>query len=74
MTQSPGQPEVAVLTRHFGLLHAPALNISMIVGAGVFITIHPRTYVFGSAGDVFIGLGMLTLVAGVVVFLLWSRS
>ena len=29
----------ATLQRHFGLLHATALNISMIVGAGVFITI-----------------------------------
>ena len=27
------------LQRHFGLLHATALNVSMIVGAGVFITI-----------------------------------
>jgi amino acid transporter len=31
--ESPG------LERHFGLLHATALNISMIVGAGVFVTI-----------------------------------
>ena len=27
------------LTRHLGLLHATALNVAMIVGAGVFITI-----------------------------------
>ncbi len=27
------------LQRHFGLLHATALNISMIVGAGVFAVI-----------------------------------
>ena len=27
------------LQRHFGLLHATALNVTMIVGAGVFITI-----------------------------------
>src|SRR5947209_2956751 len=27
------------LRRHFGLLHATALNVTMIVGAGVFITI-----------------------------------
>jgi amino acid transporter len=27
------------LRRHFGLLHATALNITMIVGAGVFVTI-----------------------------------
>src|SRR5260370_25738772 len=31
--QSPG------LQRHFGLLHATALNVTMIVGAGIFITI-----------------------------------
>jgi amino acid transporter len=31
--------ETTVLHRHFGLLHATALNISMIVGAGVFVTI-----------------------------------
>src|SRR6478672_8144442 len=27
------------LQRHFGLLHATAVNVTMIVGAGVFITI-----------------------------------
>src|SRR6516165_2606328 len=27
------------LQRHFGLLHATALNVTMVVGAGVFITI-----------------------------------
>jgi hypothetical protein len=27
------------LQRHFGLLQATALNVTMIVGAGVFITI-----------------------------------
>jgi amino acid transporter len=27
------------LQRHFGLLHATALNVSMVVGAGVFVTI-----------------------------------
>ena len=27
------------LQRHFGLLHATALNVTMIVGAGIFITI-----------------------------------
>src|SRR3954464_10993799 len=27
------------LQRHFGLLHATALNVTMIVGAGVFLTI-----------------------------------
>jgi amino acid transporter len=31
--------KTAGLQRHFGLLHATALNVTMIVGAGVFITI-----------------------------------
>src|SRR5947208_12196950 len=35
-TSEPAGPQ---LQRHFGLLQATALNISMIVGAGVFITI-----------------------------------
>src|SRR5215475_4818706 len=33
------QEQMPALQRHFGLLHATALNVSMIVGAGVFITI-----------------------------------
>ena len=37
MTEAPAAPPD--LQRHFGLLHATALNVSMIVGAGVFITI-----------------------------------
>src|SRR5438552_18609861 len=36
---TPAPPEPAGLERHFRLLHATALNVSMIVGAGVFITI-----------------------------------
>src|SRR5438477_6475065 len=38
---SPATPEEhpGGLQRHFGLLHATALNVSMIVGAGVFVTI-----------------------------------
>jgi amino acid transporter len=36
---APQGQEPAGLQRHFGLLHATALNISMIVGAGVFVTI-----------------------------------
>src|SRR5271163_4131967 len=35
----PQGPESAGLQRRFGLLHATALNINMIVGAGVFVTI-----------------------------------
>jgi amino acid transporter len=34
----PAAPETG-LQRHFGLLHATALNVSMIVGAGVFVTV-----------------------------------
>ena len=37
--ESTKNPPVADLHRHFGLLHAVALNVSMIVGAGVFATI-----------------------------------
>jgi APA family basic amino acid/polyamine antiporter len=33
------EPAAPELQRHFGLLHATALNVSMIVGAGVFVTI-----------------------------------
>ncbi len=36
---SPSSSDTAGLQRHFGLLQATALNVSMIVGAGVFITI-----------------------------------
>src|SRR5262245_20578827 len=36
---SLAEPPAGGLQRHFGLLHATALNVTMIVGAGVFITI-----------------------------------
>src|SRR5438552_10358619 len=36
-----GEKHNGGLQRHFGLLHATALNVTMIVGAGVFITIPP---------------------------------
>jgi amino acid transporter len=36
-----GDPKTPGLQRHFGLLHATALNITMIVGAGVFVTVAP---------------------------------
>jgi amino acid transporter len=36
MKQTPAEPG---LQRHFGLLQATALNVTMIVGAGVFLTI-----------------------------------
>lgn len=60
-----------VLHRHFGLTHAIALNVSMIVGAGVFITIPlmlakaPGPYaIFG-----WVLGGLLMLVDG----LIWSE-
>jgi amino acid transporter len=37
--ESAAQPHGEGLQRHFGLLHATALNVIMIVGTGVFITI-----------------------------------
>jgi amino acid transporter len=36
-----GDPPTPSLQRHFGLLHATALNVTMIIGAGVFVTIPP---------------------------------
>ncbi len=39
MHSSSADPSSADLHRHFGLLQATALNVTMIVGAGVFITI-----------------------------------
>jgi amino acid transporter len=41
MGHGPLDRDAPALQRHFGLLHATALNVSMIVGAGVFITIPP---------------------------------
>jgi amino acid transporter len=35
----PSKQDTAELPRHFGLLHATALNVSMTVGAGVFVTV-----------------------------------
>ena len=39
MGHDPLDPNAPGLQRHFGLLHATALNITMIVGAGVFLAI-----------------------------------
>src|SRR5207248_859865 len=36
---SVGEDQASGLQRHFGLLQATALNVTMIVGAGVFVTI-----------------------------------
>jgi amino acid transporter len=38
-SQTQANPGTIELERHFGLWHATALNVSMIVGSGVFITI-----------------------------------
>jgi len=35
----PDSPPAPALQRHFGLLQATALNVTMVVGAGVFVTI-----------------------------------
>lgn len=59
------------LQRHFGLLHATALNVTMIVGAGVFITIPPMLGElpgpYALAG--WLAAGVLMLVDG----LIWSE-
>lgn len=59
------------LQRHFGLLHATALNVTMIVGAGVFITI---PLMLGKLPGPYAVLGWL--VAGVLMVmdgLVWSE-
>src|SRR5207248_172254 len=64
-------PETSGLHRHFGLLHATALNVSMIVGAGVFATIPlmlgklPGPYALLG----WIGAGLLIILDG----LIWSE-
>src|SRR5438445_3346462 len=67
-TAEPGAPQ---LQRHFGLLHATALNVTMIVGAGVFITIPPM---LGKLPGPFAVLGWLA--AGALMLmdgLIWSE-
>jgi amino acid transporter len=59
------------LQRHFGLLQATALNVSMIVGAGVFITI---PYMLGKLPGPYailgwVAAGLLMIVDG----LIWSE-
>jgi amino acid transporter len=56
------------LQRHFGLLHATALNVSMIVGAGVFATI---PFMLGKLPGPYavlgwVGAGALMLVDGLI--------
>ncbi len=64
----PFDPKAPALQRHFGLLHATALNVSMIVGSGVFITI---PLMLGKLPGPFallgwIGAGALMLVDGLI--------
>jgi amino acid transporter len=73
----PGQPQTkgehanGGLQRHFGLLHAVALNVTMIVGAGVFVTIPPILGVLPGPWALlgWLGAGALILVDG----LIWSE-
>ena len=77
VTTAPTAPHLVApqaggeLHRHFGLLHATALNVSMIVGAGVFVTIPlmvlklPGPYALLG----WLGAGALILVDGLV----WSE-
>jgi len=71
MDEIPYDPKAPTLQRHFGLLHATALNVSMIVGAGVFVTIPlmlldiPGPYALLG----WVGAGALMLVDG----LTWSE-
>jgi amino acid transporter len=59
------------LQRHFGLLQAVALNVTMVVGAGVFITIPPMLEKLAGPYALlgWIGAGALILVDG----LIWSE-
>src|SRR5947209_11030339 len=59
------------LQRHFGLLQATALNVTMIVGAGVFITIPLMLKVLPGPYALlgWLGAGALILVDG----LIWSE-
>src|SRR5713101_2534779 len=64
--QEPGS-----LHRHFGLVHATALNVNMIVGAGVFLTI---PYMLGELPGPYALLGWLA--AGALMILdgmIWSE-
>jgi amino acid transporter len=59
------------LQRHFGLLQAVALNVTMIVGAGVFVTIPPMLQHLPGWYTLlgWLGAGLLILVDGCV----WSE-
>src|SRR5438067_4429315 len=68
MGQDPTDRIAPSLQRHFGLLHATALNVSMIVGAGVFVTVPlmvlklPGPYALLG----WLGAGALILVDGLI--------
>jgi amino acid transporter len=66
-----GGKTVAGLQRHFGLLSAVALNVTMVVGAGVFITIPPMLGKLPAQYALlgWLGAGALILVDG----LIWSE-
>jgi amino acid transporter len=59
------------LRRHFGLWHATAVNVTMIVGAGIFVTIPPiLEHLPGPAAQLpWLAVGALILVDGLV----WSE-
>jgi len=56
------------LRRHFGLLQATALNVTMVVGAGVFVIIPPMLGVLPGPYALlgWLGAGALILVDGLV--------
>ncbi len=59
------------LKRHFGLLHATALNVTLIVGAGIFVTIPPMLKVLPGPYALlgWLAAGALILVDGMI----WSE-
>jgi amino acid transporter len=59
------------LQRHFGLLQAVALNVTMVVGAGIFVTIPPMLEKLNGPYALlgWLGAGALILVDG----LIWSE-
>jgi amino acid transporter len=66
-----GEKNGSDLQRHFGLLQAVALNVTMIVGAGVFVTIPPMLGKLPGPYALlgWLGAGALILVDGLV----WSE-
>src|SRR5579871_2574004 len=59
------------LKRHFGLLHATALNVTLIVGAGIFVNIPPMLKVLPGPYALlgWLAAGALILVDGMI----WSE-